>query len=114
MTDIPARTSLFDTDPVNAVGANHTIKALIEHAQQVVRMARALATANRTVDLVGLEHLIGVLCAQTLDLPPVEGRVLRALLEALLAECEALDDILHHPIPPRQKAASCPYPSRPS
>lgn len=109
MTDIPSQAFEFNADPTT--GAGHAVKSLVAQAQQVVRLARALAVADRTVDLEGLEHLIGVSCAQALDLPPSEGRALRVLLEALLAECDALDSTLRHPARPRQKAASCPlYP----
>ena len=86
MTDIPPQASQFSADPVTATGAGHAINAMVEQAQQVVRMLRAFAATDRVVDLAGLEHLVGVLCAQTLDLPPAEGRLFRASLEGLLVE----------------------------
>lgn len=114
MTDIPPQDPQFSADPVTAPDTGHAISVMLEQAQQVVRMLRAFAATDRTVDLVGLEHLVGVLCAQTLDLPPAEGRLFRPSLEGLLAECDALGSILRHPSLPRQKAALCPSHLRPS
>jgi hypothetical protein len=56
----------------------------------VLRVARVLAQARRPVDLDGLERVVGPLCAGALDLPPADGRALRPLLVALLAELDAL------------------------
>ena len=114
MTDIPSQATPFNTPPVTTSGGDHKVTVLIGQAHQVVRLARALAESGRTVDLVGLDHLVGVLCAQALDLPPPEGRMFRASLEVLLAECDALGSTLRNPTPPRQKAASCPSHRPPS
>ena len=64
-----------------------------EHLSQMLRMAHALVTRGRNVDLTGLERQIGLLCAKTLDLPPEDGRELRPVLINLLADLDALSCI---------------------
>lgn len=96
-------------DAVSATGPQ-AVAALIQQARQVVRTARVLAEAGGSIDLAGLDHLVGIVCAQALDLPPADSRALRPPLATLLAECGSLGSTLRSP--PRQKAASCPYPLR--
>ena len=48
-----------------------------------VAVASGLATAGRSVDLSGLEIATGLLCAQVLDLDPVEAAALRPTVAAL-------------------------------
>ncbi len=55
-----------------------------------LRVARALVQAGRQVDLAGLDAEAGRLCAACLDLTPDQGRALRPLLQAVLADLEAL------------------------
>ena len=59
-----------------------------------LRMARALATAGRAIDLAGLEDSVGLLCAKSLDLAPAEGREIRETLIAVLQELDTLGDVL--------------------
>ena len=99
----------FSTKPHDAAGSGCV--ALIQQAQQAVRLSRALAGTGRAVDLAGLDQLMGAACAQALNLPHTDGLALRPLLAALLAECDALGRTLH--LSPRQKAAPCPYPPHP-
>jgi hypothetical protein len=73
------------------------VEALAEGAMATVRMARALAEAQRRVDLAGLNEMVGVLCARMLDLPLDEGRGLRGRLEALDREILALQRALPGP-----------------
>jgi len=42
------------------------------------------------VDLAGLDHTVGLLCAKALDLAAAHGRAARAGLVALLTEIDAL------------------------
>ena len=60
----------------------------------VLRMTRALVAGGRSVDLMGLERQVGLLCAKTLDLPPDEGRALRTVLINLLADLDSLSSTL--------------------
>ncbi len=57
-------------------------------------VARVLVGQRRSVDLAGLDGLVGRLCARALDLSPAEGREMRSTLCALLAEVEALSEML--------------------
>lgn len=114
MTDVPSQVVQLNVDPVVATDCGRAVGVLFTQIQQTVRMSSALAAADRTVNLTGLEDLVGILCAQALDLPPSEGKVLRISLEALLADCDVLASTLRHPSPQRQKAASCPSHLRPS
>jgi hypothetical protein len=59
-----------------------------------LRMARALATAGRSIDLSGLDGAVGLVCAKSLDLPPDEGGQMRDTLIALLQELDTLGDAL--------------------
>lgn len=63
----------------------------IEDLQKTIAIATALSKSRRKVDLAGLEHAIGVLCAKTLDLMPDEGRTLRP---ALIEFVRALDGLI--------------------
>ena len=54
-------------------------------------LARGMAAAGRRVDLAGLEHMVGRLCARSLDLPAEEARRMRPALAALLVEIDALN-----------------------
>lgn len=60
----------------------------------ILSMARGLVAAGRYVDISGLDRQVGLLCAKTLDLPPEDGRTLRPMLMALLAELDDLSDTL--------------------
>jgi len=62
--------------------------------RRTAALARAFAEAGRPIDLAGLDGQVGLVCARALDLPPEEGREMRAELRALLAEIDALADTL--------------------
>ena len=61
---------------------------------QTLSVARGLVEAGRCVELAGLQDKVGLLCAQSLDLPPDEGRAMRAELIVLLARTQALSAAL--------------------
>jgi hypothetical protein len=65
-------------------------EAAADGATATLRLAAALATAGRAIDLGGLDNEIGRLCAGLLDLPPEAGRRMRPRLIALLAELDRL------------------------
>jgi len=62
----------------------------------ILRLARALAERGKDLDLAGLDQQVGRLCAGVLDLPPAEGRTLRADLFALRQEIELLSQALRN------------------
>ena len=68
---------------------------------RTIGVARALASSGRTVDLTGLDDGIGLLCAQTLDLPTEEARGLLLQLRDVLTEVNALSAVLHEHAPNR-------------
>ena len=79
------------------VAAQH---ALAEQVRNTVAIARALAGMGREVEIVGLDRMVGLLCAKTLDLPPDDGRAARPGLSAILAEIELLNATLRAKAPP--------------
>lgn len=69
-------------------------EAMADRLGNMLQVARALADAKRSVDISGLDGLIGRFCAQALDLEPEDGRVIRPRLAALLAELNLLERAL--------------------
>jgi hypothetical protein len=72
-------------------------EAAAERLLGVLRITRTLAEARRAVDIAGFDGLVGRLCAQSLDLPPEDGRKLRPRLIALLDELSRLERALTAP-----------------
>jgi hypothetical protein len=67
---------------------------------KTIGIACALAESGRAIDLTGLDHQVGLLCAKSLDLPPDEGRCVRPRLIALSGAMEALSRALAaHAVP---------------
>ena len=73
---------------------------LAEQVRTTVAIARALAGMDREVEIAGLDRMVGLLCAKTLDLPPDQGRAARPGLVAILAEVELLSATLRAKAPP--------------
>lgn len=76
--------------PLHAYDAVTELAALSETVRHTVQMAAGLAGGGRRVDLAGLDHTVGLLCAKALDLAAAHGRAARAGLVALLTEIDAL------------------------
>lgn len=76
--------------PLHAYDAVTEVAALSHAVQHTVEMAAGLTGGGRRVDLAGLDHAVGLLCAKALDLPAVDSRSARAALVALLTELDAL------------------------
>jgi hypothetical protein len=68
--------------------------ALAQELASTIGIACALVETGRTVELTGLDGRVGLLCAKTLDLPPVEGRKLLGYLIGLLAATDTLTQAL--------------------
>lgn len=62
----------------------------LAHLDGLVAVATGMASAGRTVNLVGLEDKAGTLCAHILDLPPVDGALFQTELVALDGKLAAL------------------------
>ncbi len=71
------------------------LTVLASRLSRTIGLAHALAQNGRTVDLTGLEDGIGMLCAQTLDLPTPDGRAMLPLLYDVLSQVNALSATLH-------------------
>lgn len=81
----------------NPSGENRPSNDALELAENVARtlmVARVLAVHGRAVDLQGLDGMVGLLCARTLDLAPEHARAMRPRLMALRAELDALAALL--------------------
>ena len=76
--------------PLHAYDAVAEVAALSETVRHTVEMAAGLAAGGRRMDLTGLDHMVGLLCAKALDLSAPDGRAARAGLVALLTEFDAL------------------------
>ena len=65
----------------------------LDHVVRTIRLASALTSRSRQVDLSGLEQQVGLLCAQTLDLGWPQARALRPKLAGLLIELDNLANL---------------------
>jgi len=72
------------------VAAPASLVGLAARLTRTLAVARALVLSGREVDLAGLQDGIGMLCAQSLDLPREEGHVMVPVLRELMAQVEAL------------------------
>jgi hypothetical protein len=70
------------------------VRALAAALTHTIGVVRALAESGRAIDLIGLDREVGLLCAQSLDLPPDAGRCVRPQLIALSGAVEALSRVL--------------------
>ena len=70
------------------------VRGLLQGVGRVLDLAAILARSGRRIDLVGIDRKVGLLCAQTLDLPPEMGRSLVADLEAQITMLDRLADII--------------------
>jgi hypothetical protein len=85
-----------DDSPEPAARQASSVAAVRNLAQAIagtLRMARGFLAAGRQVDLTGLEDLVGLLCAKTLDLEPEQGRQMRVVLIELRRELDTLSSL---------------------
>jgi len=61
---------------------------------RTLAVARALVISRRAIDLEGVQDGVGMLCAQTLDLPLAEARLMLPVLRELLAQVDTLSAVL--------------------
>ncbi len=76
--------------PLQTHDAAADVVARSEVVRHTMQVAAGLAVGGRRIDLTGLDHTVGLLCAKALDLSPAEGRAARTGLVALLTEVDAL------------------------
>ncbi len=72
---------------------------LAERINRTLGVARALAKSGRALDLTGIEDGVGVLCAQTLDLPAGGAREMLPALREVLAQVDMLSMALRREAP---------------
>jgi hypothetical protein len=80
------------------------VNELATRVSRTLGVARALAEHGRTLDLAGIEDGIGVLCAQTLDLPNKDARCMLPVLREVLAQLDSLSATLQQEAPLREQA----------
>ena len=97
----PSKTHSSPTPAALPLGRPQRLTVLAGRLSRTIGVARALASSGRTVDLTGLDDGIGLLCAQTLDLPTEEARGLLLQLRDVLTEVNALSAVLHEHAPNR-------------
>ena len=85
------------TEPHDPIAA---VRGMAQELRKTAEFARALVESGRAIDLTGLDHEVGLLCAKSLDLPPEEGRRIRPHLIALSGVMEALSRVLATPPAP--------------
>lgn len=83
----------FNTADYEATAVQAAI-GMAEGLSRTICIARMLVENGRTVDMVGLDRGVGLLCAKALDLPPEAGRGLRPSLMMVLAEAGRLTEAL--------------------
>ena len=71
------------------------LSELAERLARTVGLARALVQGGRHLDLTGIDDGVGVLCAQTLDLPPDQARSMLPLLWGVREQVSSLTAALH-------------------
>jgi hypothetical protein len=67
-----------------------SLRSFMEDLANAITVARTLVDAGHPIDLTGFDRMVGLLCAQTLDLPLEDARALREDLIELLAAVDAL------------------------
>lgn len=72
----------------------HNLEDAAQGLIGVMRCASRLVATQRSVDLAGLDHQVGLICAKILDLPLSEGHALRPCLLRALHEADALMQML--------------------
>ena len=98
----PYQHTVFPLEPPGL--KERQVNELAERVARTLGVARALAERGRRLDLAGIEDGIGILCAQTLDLPTLEARCMLPVLREVLAQLDTLSATLQREAPLREKA----------
>ena len=78
-------------DPLMQFSNFTSVLARIDGIRATLEIARALSQAGRRLDLGGIDHEIGALCASVLDLDPAQGDRIRPLLCSLQGDLQVLE-----------------------
>jgi hypothetical protein len=70
--------------------AQRRLTVLAERLSHTLALARALVLGGRTLDLTGVDDGVGMLCAQTLDLPTAQARAMLPVLHGVLGQIDLL------------------------
>ena len=76
---------------------------LATRLSRTIALARGLIQGGRHLDVTGIDDGVGVLCAQTLDLPPEDAGAMVPVLRGVLTQVNLLTTALQRP-------AGCPQP----
>jgi hypothetical protein len=76
--------------------AGQQVTALADRLSRTLGIAYALAENGRQVDLSGIEDGVGLLCAQTLDLPDGLAHDMVPVLREVLSRVDRLTSLLEH------------------
>jgi hypothetical protein len=91
--------SFGDSEKPDRARQDH-LRALTAAIIRILDLAHVLASSGRRIDLAGIDQKIGLLCAQSLDLPPHLGRELIPDLQSAAARIDQLFIILQPAMPP--------------
>ena len=80
------------------------VEELAVRVSRTLGVAHALAKRGRQLDLAGIEDGIGILCAQTLDLPNADARCMLPVLREVLSQLDSLSATLQREAPRRDRA----------
>ena len=83
----------------DTIESYEAVSALARALTKLIELNQRLVEDGRTVDLTWLDDQVGLLCAQSLDLAPDDGRRVRPRLIALSASIEALSRALQKAAP---------------
>ena len=78
------------------------LSELASRLSRTLGIARALAERGRRLDLTGIEDGVGMLCAQSLDLPAGDARCMVPVLREVLTQVESLAQVLRREAPDRR------------
>jgi hypothetical protein len=82
------RTELFPLS--QSFDAQSQVLELAEQTCRMIAVANAMVASGRRVDLAGLQHSAGLLCAKALDLQPAETGFARIELLRLVTGLDTL------------------------
>ena len=93
---------LFPAEPAGR--KEQMVNELAARVSRTLGVAQALAENGRRLDLTGFEDGVGILCAQTLDLPTPDARGMLPVLCEVLAKLDRLHAALQREAPLRGSA----------
>lgn len=87
--------SLFDPNKnPECADTIEILKNSIDAATDLMQLARSFMQSDRPIDLAGLDHEVGLICAKALDLSQDFRHAIRHALIQMLQEAELLNIIL--------------------